>query len=184
VLRVSVSAAGSVAEIATLDGTEPLASALRTAVASWRFEPALEANKAIASHVLVAAVYRPPALYNTPGFHAARPVDSDPALASPKRSERGPDRAPVPTTMEAPAFPVNALGDGVALVELLVDVDGNVRAAAIAQSSGSGFNASALDAARRWQFRPATREGDPVEGFAYVLFGFRQPVTLGTAGRR
>ncbi len=44
--------------------------------------------------------------------------------------------------------------------------------------SRSGFDIAAVNAARRWRFRPATRDGQPVRSVAYLVFGFREPVVV------
>lgn len=170
VLRVRVSERGVVDGIETLGGTEPLTSGLRGAVQKWRFEPAME-RKPVASQVMVAAVYRPPALYDVPAFRGG-------SIGLAARS----DQIPLPAAMSAPRFPPNALGDGVVIVEVLLGMNGEVRSAAAVQSTASGFNASAVKAALDWRFRPATRRDDPSAAYAYLVFGFRQPVIRKAAG--
>jgi TonB family protein len=165
VMQVTVGAAGVVESIEALRATEPLAGILRPAIDRWRFEPALEDGHAVGSQVLVAAVYRPATFFNTP------------SLGEPPRDLAPPSRGiPFPTFAPAPAYPPRALGDGVVLLELLVGMSGEVRTAHIMRSSGTGFNSIAMRTAARWQFRPARRGGGPVPAFAYLIFGFRQPV--------
>jgi TonB family protein len=83
---------------------------------------------------------------------------------------------PVPTTMVPPVYPPRALGNGVVIVELAVDASGAVKNTRVVRSAG-GFDGAALDAARKWQFRPAQRAGAAVPSYAYIVFGFRQPIT-------
>jgi TonB family protein len=64
----------------------------------------------------------------------------------------------------------------VVIVELAIDESGAVKGARVVRSGG-GFDSAAVDAARQWQFRPAQRAGTPVPSYAYIVFGFRQPVT-------
>jgi iron complex outermembrane receptor protein len=47
-------------------------------------------------------------------------------------------------------------------VDIAIDAAGRVTEAVIAQSGGSAFDDAAVAAARRWRFRPATRDGAPV----------------------
>jgi TonB family protein len=167
VLHATVSAAGVVEKVAALRGTEPLTGILLAAVDEWRFEPAMLAGERVNAQVLVAAVYRPPTLLNTPG------------LGQPPRDLTAPSgEAPFPTVTSPPAYPANALGDGVVLVEVLVGTSGEVKAATVIRSSGTGFNSSAIQAATEWRLRPALREKVPVPSFAYLVFGFRQPVVV------
>ena len=134
----------------------------KTVVNSWSFEPAREGETRVESHVLVAACYRPAAL------------SLGPESAAPSVRTR-PD-VPSPTAMVPPAYPPRAVGDGVVTVELAIDASGAVRQARVVQSAG-GFDSAALDAARQWRFRPAQRAGAAVPANAYIVFGFRQPVT-------
>ena len=41
---------------------------------------------------------------------------------------------------------------------------------------GGGFAEAALQAARRWTFRPAQRAGAAVRARPYLYFSFRQPL--------
>ena len=161
-----MSAAGTVAGIETLRTTEPLTSILQADVARWRFEPSMLGGERVSTRVLVAAVYRPPVLYNLPG-PGEPPKDVGSVAAD----------APYPIVNPPPGYPANALGDGVALVEVLVGTAGEVKAATVIQSTGAGFNPSAIQTATQWRFRPARRDGVPVPSFAYLVFGFRQPIT-------
>jgi outer membrane biosynthesis protein TonB len=74
--------------------------------------------------------------------------------------------------MTVPAYPVQALFDGIVLVELSVTPAGAVSEAKVI-GPGSGFEKVSLEAVRDWRFTP-TR--DPA--YAYVIFGFRQPVIV------
>ena len=66
------------------------------------------------------------------------------------------------------------------LVELLVDVDGGVLETRVVEGAPA-FGQASLEAARQWSFRPARWNGAPVQAYAYLVFGFREPVV---AGRR
>lgn len=167
ILQATVSAAGVVEKVVALRGTEPLTGIVLPAVEQWRFEPAMLDGERVNAQVLVAAVYRPPALINTPGL-GEPPKDLTPPSG----------QAPFPTVTSPPPYPPNALGDGVVLVEVLVGTTGEVKAATVIRSSGTAFNSSAIQAATKWRFRPALREKVPVPSFAYLIFGFRQPVVV------
>jgi TonB family protein len=47
-------------------------------------------------------------------------------------------------------------------VELLIDEEGTVETARIVESVHSAYDAALLEAARKWRYRPATRNGQPV----------------------
>jgi TonB family protein len=114
--------------------------------------------------VLVAALFRPPALNSPTLGEASRDV----AQAS--------RETPFPVTTVSPLYPPQALFDGVVLVEVLVGIDGRVEQSKVLRSAPP-FDAPALDAARQWTFLPALVQGVRTETFAYIVFGFRQPVT-------
>jgi TonB family protein len=169
--ELTVDAAGTVEDIDTLRTSEPLTSHLLLAVAGWTFEPAREDGKPVPSHVLVAAIYRPPALFNNPVIGTPS-TDVKPASA-----EVAFPLAPTP-----PNYPANTVlppgGTGhVVVVEVLVGERGDVQGTQVVSSTSGLFNETSLQAARQWKFRPARRDGLPIEARAYLIFGFRQPVT-------
>ena len=164
ILEATVDPTGRVAQITRLRASPLPADPLAPTVADWRFAPANNQGRAVQSRVLVAAVFRPPQVYNAPTV-GDPPVD----LAAPS------DEIPFPILMETPSYPPLAIGDGMVLVEVLVSVNGGVRELR-AVTGDLAFEQVALDAARLWSFRPARWNGGSVEAYAYLVFGFRQPV--------
>jgi TonB family protein len=82
-----------------------------------------------------------------------------------------------PIDSPAPAYPIEALREGVAgtvQLELLVGTHGRVLDARILQSSGDRrLDAAARDQVlRNWRFRPAMKDGAPVQGLARVPIVF------------
>ncbi len=77
-------------------------------------------------------------------------------------------------------YPEGAATDGQeAAVEMAITigVDGSVTDAEVLVSAGQAFDEAALDAVRRFVFRPATRDGEPIPsrvGYRYV-FEFQEP---------
>ena len=85
------------------------------------------------------------------------------------------DRAPMPTTMEPPAYPLFAQDAGIAgtvWLRILVDEDGRV-AWVDAITPITGLTESAITAAKRWVFTPALRDGQPVSAAVKVPITFR-----------
>jgi len=68
------------------------------------------------------------------------------------------------------------MGGGTVLVEVTIDDSGTVADARIIVSSPA-FDAAALTAARSSSFMLARRSGRAVMTRAYLLFGFRSPIT-------
>jgi len=166
-LDVAVDAAGAV-QTATPIRRSPLPRDLvAPAVSRWRFRPAAVRGQPVPAHVLVAALFRPPVLYNAPAIGQPA-VDLAPA----------PLEIPFPVNAPPPLYPPLGAGDGVVLVEAAVGADGAVHTARVA-AGAPGFTQPALEAARAWRFRAARRDGQPVESFAYLVFGFRRPLAAG-----
>jgi TonB family protein len=114
--------------------------------------------------VLIAAWFRPPTI-NTSTLGA---VPQDVAAPS--------EEIPFPITTETPIFPITAVFDGAVLLECRISTAGHVSGVRVLHS-GAVFDSPALDAVRKWTFRPARIRGVPSEAFAYVSFGFRQPIS-------
>ena len=166
-LELTVGDDGKVLKGHTLRSTPPFTELLVDAVRLWKFQPAEDRGDEVESGVLVAALFRPPTLM---GRAAEEPTDD---------VTRPSDSIPMPYTIVQPDYPPGAVADGVVLVETIVERDGTVEAARVLRSSAA-FDQAATDAVLKWKFRPARRDGQPVPSFAYVIFGFRQPVTPST----
>jgi protein TonB len=76
------------------------------------------------------------------------------------------------TTAEAESMPPPSIPDDLrsdaldktTVVEIVVSPQGTASKVKVAQSAGNGeLDKIAMDAARKWKFRPATRNGDPIE---------------------
>ena len=157
---------GIVRDVQTLRATPPFTPLVLDAVRTWNFAPATIANpneqpRAMESSVLVAGVFRPPAIYNQPGLGD-----------QPKDLKKPSARVPFPTKIGMPAYPPQALFDGIVLVEVGVTPTGTVSEAKII-GAGSGFEQVSLEAVRAWQFTPTK-----TPSYVYVIFGFRQPVIV------
>jgi hypothetical protein len=134
---------------------------------NWKFRPANDGEGAVASHVLVAAMFRPAQLF-------------DPAGGKPTEKLKDPvNDLPFPLSMVRPAYPQNVVGNRSVLVEVLIGADGRTDEATIVGTT-SGWDAAALTAASGWTFRaPRAKDKDgtvkAVPGVAYLIFGFRMP---------
>jgi TonB family protein len=161
-LDVGVDPTGSVSGVWCLYGGAPVADRLGEAVSRWAFEPATDGGVQSASRVLVAAVFRPPTLFNV---GPCEPPDSMPA----------PEGLPIPVIVVPPAYPVRALGGGTVVVEVEIGPSGDVRSTRVI-GEPTGFDGAAEQAAQSWRFLPARRQGHPVPAVAYLVFGFQEPV--------
>ena len=78
----------------------------------------------------------------------------------------------------APSYPRGALREGITgtvLLEVLVDVDGSPLKVTIHRSSGNrGLDRAAqLQVLKHWRFRPASRNGMPVQAIGIVPIDFK-----------
>jgi outer membrane biosynthesis protein TonB len=171
VLELIVDAAGGVTDAQPLRVTTPFTDALVSATKSWVFEPSIrlvEGDLVVApGRVLVAAVFRPPTLYNgaTPG-------------TPPRTADLPSVHVPDLLGLTSPVYPVTALGDGMVLVEiemtaLAAPVEYRVLTAT------PGFEEAALDAVRNWRFGAPREAAAPDRIFSYALLAFRAPVAPG-----
>jgi len=166
IVEATVTPGGAVRSVDTLSPGTPFAQTVTDVVGGWRFFPASVTDakgqtQDVGTHVLVVGLLRPPELV------ASIPAPLDMPRTSPD--------VPRPVKLVPPAYPPLALGDGVVVVEVSVDEKGAVTSTSVVRSA-SGFDGAALEALRDWRFDPARREGTPVPGIAYVVFGFRAPV--------
>ena len=116
---------------------------------------------AVATEV-VKPIEKPVKPIEKPVITAPTTVPTKPAVPMYTSAEPMGDHQPQPTIPDD--LRTDPL-DKMCVVEFLVGIDGrpiNVRIAA--STNNQQLDQLALDAARRWRFRPATRDGQPVEG--------------------
>jgi protein TonB len=84
---------------------------------------------------------------------------------------------PVPTKKILPKYPETAKAIGATgnvVVKVLVGTDGKVKSATISSSFGNpACEEAALAAARQWEFKPATKDGEPFEQSIQIPFQFK-----------
>lgn len=88
------------------------------------------------------------------------------------------DQRPEPISQVPPTYPpelARAKIGGKVSLEVKVGEDGRVVDARVANSSRSEFEKPALEAVRRWRFRPPTRDGVAVASFIVVPLTFNPP---------
>lgn len=87
-------------------------------------------------------------------------------------------KAPVVISRVEPIYPEDARKArvaGIVIIEALIDKSGNVRDARVLKPLPFDLDQAALDSIRQWKFRPATRNGEPVD----VLFNLTINFQLG-----
>jgi protein TonB len=88
------------------------------------------------------------------------------------------DEYPQPVHQEMPVYPESAKKEkreGTVWVSVLVAIDGSVKETKVMSSENASpdLEKSAVDAAKKWTFKPATKEKKPVEFRATIPFRFR-----------
>jgi periplasmic protein TonB len=69
---------------------------------------------------------------------------------------------PVPVRTFAPEYPVamrQARVSGLVVVRCMIDDQGNVSGTSVVKSSNNAFDQNALDAVKKWKFKPARQDG-------------------------
>ncbi len=104
----------------------------------------------------------------------SQPWGNAPAPAS--DAYRSNDTTPIAINRPSPNYPREALRRGLGgtvRVEVNVTADGRVERMDLAESSGDRFlDRAAMEAVRRWRFRPAMRNGQPVAATVVVPLEF------------
>ena len=174
-LELSIGVDGRVTDVKPLRTTPPFTDMLTETVRAWRFRPAEDTDTSnnrsgsrgpVASKVLVAGLFRPPAL-NMPTI-GEPPKDGAPAS----------EETAFPLRTALPAFPPQANRSGVVLIEARVDRGGQVGETRVLRSSPP-FDDAARQAVGNWIFRPARLHGAYASSVVYVVLGFAAPVTTG-----
>ena len=102
--------------------------------------------------------------------------DNLPAYQRPK----GKLSAPVPTRKVDPKYPQSAIKqriDGEVILYAIIRKDGHVDSIQLVRGIDPSLDQNAMDALARWEFRPAAREGQPVdlEAVIHIPFHFNPP---------
>lgn len=86
------------------------------------------------------------------------------ALTNPVIAQTKPE-PPVPVRTVAPEYPSELRREGVSglvMVKCAIDEQGNVTETTVEKSSNNAFEKPALDAVKKWKFKPAKQDGNPV----------------------
>ena len=86
-------------------------------------------------------------------------------------------KAPVVIKRVEPLYPDTARKAkiaGVVIVEAIIDKDGNVDKAKVLKGLSMGLSEAAVEAVRKWKFKPGTMNGEPVD----VIFDLTVNFTL------
>lgn len=85
-------------------------------------------------------------------------------------------KAPVLLQRADPVYPEEARAariSGIVIVEVVIDKNGEVRDAVILKDLPNGLGQAAVDAVKQWKFKPATKDGQPVDVLFNLTVNFR-----------
>ena len=137
----------------------------------WEFKPAMMAGKPVAVWVSLPFRFR---------FGGRTQATHTPVLVSreyryPPAEDAKRDREPEPVIQPDPKYPEEALAsnlEGTVYTKMWVDALGKVDLVIVTKSDNEVFNNAAMDAGRRWVFKPALLNGKPVAVWITVPFRF------------
>ncbi|WP_162615898.1 energy transducer TonB [Solilutibacter oculi] len=123
-----------------------------------------------------AAPREQPRIIEPPRPVAPAPVAARPTPSAPVANTSTASSSPVPTSRPAPQYPRAALRAGIeGTVRVQVDVGPDGVPTSVSLDQGSGhreLDRAALDAVKRWRFRPAMANGQPTVGRLTVPIQF------------
>lgn len=160
VVEAQIDAGGAVTGTSVIRGRSPaLDRAARATLERWRFEPATLGGAAVESAYRIAfrfALEKAPAAVATPVEVAgpARPLELGGDIEPPAKV-----LTPIPDYPDA-AWAAGVTGD--VLVRATIDERGAVADVEVVKGLPYGITEAAVEAIRRWRFRPATLHGEPV----------------------
>jgi TonB family protein len=172
-LDVQVGANGTVSDVKVLHGDGPFLEQALNAVRTWTFFPAHSDGLPTAARIAVAFQFPQP--YVPPRQPTVHHYAADP----PSSASASGDPAPEAITTFEPAYPAGNAEGSVMLYET-IDKAGNITSVRIL-SGKEPLTAAATNAAKQWQFTPATQSGAATDSAVIVEFTFRQPLSTRTA---
>lgn len=75
------------------------------------------------------------------------------------------DVKPVPVKTPPPTYPLELKREGISglvAVKVVIDVNGTISEATVSKSTDPRFDAAAIEAVKKWKFKPAQKDGAPV----------------------
>lgn len=189
-IETVVSAAGVAAHARVSRSTDPtgvLDADCLEALKQWRFRPATNVSRPVASLVLVRFTAAQPepsqpavlsARIETVSYNPLPPFSADLAAEAAVPRPGGGIRFPMPIREVQPNYTpqgMRAKIQGEVSLEVVVATDGTVKSARIVKSldADHGLDESGLVAARHWLFTPATRDGVALPVRVMLVFEFR-----------
>jgi len=86
------------------------------------------------------------------------------------------DVRPVPIKTPPPEYPSQLRREGitgVVAVKALIDETGSVTECTVVKSTNPGFDEAAMEALKKWKFKPAQKDGNPVKAKLIIPIQFQ-----------
>lgn len=169
-LNVNVDATGAILKIVSVRDVPPLTDAARTAVNTWKFNPAAKGGQRVPGVARVTVVFNP--------FNPGNVSIPNKPLPTPDHggSVAGVFQPPDITTANYATYPANTVASGTVVMDVKIGVDGSVQGIRVLGGEvGGPLTATATRAVHSWSFSPATYEGQSVVAHTTVAFVFPNP---------
>ncbi len=168
-VELTVSQAGDVESVNVTRDVATLSLEAVRDVQKWTFRPAISDGNPIASKASVILMFNP-RLNNPPGI----PLTPEAELSDGEVSRFAP-----PKVMHVvyPRYPISSVGMGTVVLEVQVGLSGEVELMRVVRDIKS-LTPEAIEAVKRWTFRPARLDGRETPSRAWVAILFTRPPSL------
>lgn len=161
VLDVTVGEDGTVGKITVTEGVPEwpsLEESAQEAVRQWKFEPATEGGEPVEMSVAI------PVMFGLDASKQTAEADTAPELVN--------------ESVIKPEYPEDARKDGVSgkvLLDVVIKKDGSPGKISVKQGIPGypSFGEKAVEAVSQWKFKPATKDGEPIEMITAIPLMFR-----------
>jgi TonB family protein len=120
---------------------------------------------------------------STEGLYAEGPVKNQVQFSGTYLTSDQVDQPPVPTRQVPPEYPsvmLKARLDGTAFITMIVSPTGQPEQVQVSEATHPRFAEAAVAAVKKWQFKPATKDGQPVavQWTVPIQFSPQMPTSL------
>jgi TonB family protein len=181
-MRVTISNTGTVEDVQVISGPQELRQSAIDAVKQWKFDPAWDHGFSVGVKT-IGVIYNLPSVVPVVG-----PVPPAEEAAAGVKQYGGDVAAPMIISQPSPEYTELARRDnveGVVTVGLVVDEHGLPQHVKLLRGLGDGLDEKALDAAKKYVFKPGMENGKPVPVFMYLSVDFKlldAAASQGTSG--
>jgi TonB family protein len=173
VLSLNVDPKGKIKNVSVVSGNPKLAESAAKAARKWKYAPCMRNGRAIAVTTRSTLHFK----ITDDGLPKITATHLYPHLAVGSVIRVGVGvNAPKGIFLPSPEYTQearNAKYDGICVLGLIVDSDGNTRDIQVLRSLAMGLDAKVIDAVKRWKFLPVIKHGKPVEVPIQVEIQFR-----------